>query len=153
MTSHEGSNGWRVGTGRLAARTVLAAFYAAAGIVHLVQPGPFVSITPFWVPGPETIVALTGIAEIAGAIALIQPFSLRLRRAAGWSLAAYALCVWPANFNHMTIDLAKADGGLGLAYHLPRLAAQPLIIWLALWAGEVTNWPWRRPVSPAPPDH
>ena len=54
--------------------------------------------------------------------------------AAGWGLAAYALCVWPANFNHMFLELARSDGGLGLAYHLPRLAAQPLLIWLTLWA-------------------
>jgi uncharacterized membrane protein len=59
-------------------------------------------------------------------------------------LALYALCVWPANFQHLTLDLARPDGGLGLGYHVPRLLAQPLIIWLALWAGEVTEWPFAR---------
>ena len=44
----------------------------------------------------------------------------------------------------MLIDLARVDGGgLPLAYHLPRLAAQPLIVWAALWAGGVTDWPLR----------
>lgn len=130
-------------TGRALLRWLLAAFYAAAGGVHLVSPGPFVSITPHWVPQPELVVALTGIAEILGAVGLVQGVSVSLRRAAAWGLAAYALCVWPANFNHMAIDMASSDGGLGLAYHVPRLAAQPLLIWLALWVGEVTGWPVR----------
>jgi hypothetical protein len=44
----------------------------------------------------------------------------------------------------MTLDLARAGGRLGLTYHLPRLAAQPLLIWLALWASGATDWPFRR---------
>ena len=118
------------------ARWGLALFYGLAGILHLILPRPFVSIVPGWVPAPELVVALTGLAEIAGAVGLVQSCSLVLRRAAGWGLAAYAFCVWPANFNHMLIDLARPDRGLGLAYHLPRLAAQPLLIWLALWASS-----------------
>src|SRR5690606_40580126 len=58
-------------------------------------------------------------------------------------LALYALCVWPANVNHMLMDLAAPDGGWGLAYHGPRMLAQPLVIWLALWCGDVTDWPFR----------
>lgn len=130
--------------GRPLSRWLLALFYAVAGIFHLALPHPFVRITPRWVPAPDLVVALTGIAELAGAIALLQSRSPPLRRAAGLGLAAYALCVWPANFNHLALDLARPDGGLGLAYHLPRLAAQPPLVWLALWAGEVINWPFRR---------
>lgn len=115
------------------ARWGLALFYGLAGVLHLILPRPFVSIVPDWVPAPEVVVALTGLAEIAGAVGLVQSRSPALRRAAGWGLAAYAICVWPANFNHMLIDLARPDHGLGLAYHVPRLAAQPLLIWLALW--------------------
>jgi uncharacterized membrane protein len=115
---------------------MLALFYGVAGAFHLALPQPFVSIVPPWVPAPALIVALTGLAELAGAAGLVQGRSSRLRRAAGWGLAAYALCVWPANFRHMALDLARPDGGLGLAYHIPRLAAQPLLIWLALWASN-----------------
>ena len=130
-------------TWRDLARWLLAFAYAAAGILHLISPAPFVAITPDWVPAPELVVTLTGLAEVWGAIGLVQPFSLGMRNAAGWALAAYALCVWPANFNHMVIDLASSDGGLGLVYHLPRLAAQPVIIWLALWASGAIDWPWK----------
>lgn len=117
-------------------RWVLAAFYFAAGVIHLVNPAPFLTIMPGWVPAPEAVVLWTGVAEILGALGLVQPWSLPLRRAAGWGLAAYALCVWPANINHFALDMAREGGGLGLAYHVPRMVAQPAIIWLALWLGE-----------------
>lgn len=124
-------------------RWLLAAFYLAAGVIHLAHPAPFLAIMPGWVPAPGAVVLWTGVAEILGSIGLVQGFSLRLRRAAGWGLALYALCVWPANVNHFALDMARADRGLGLAYHVPRMIAQPVIIWLALWVGEC--WPLRRP--------
>ncbi len=126
---------------RTALRWLLALFYGAAGYFHLANPAPFLTIMPPWVPAPELVVTLTGLAELAGAAGLIQPWSLALRRAAGWGLAIYALCVWPANVQHLLNDLARPDGGLGLGYHVPRLAAQPLLIWLALWVSGATNWP------------
>ena len=124
-------------------RWVLAAFYAAAGYLHLVRPEPFLSIMPSWVPAPEAVVLWTGIAELLGAAGLIQPWSKKLRQAAGIGLALYALCVWPANINHFAMDMAREDGGAGLAYHIPRMIAQPLIIWLSLWASGATDWPFR----------
>ena len=128
---------------RSALRWLLALSYLAAGLLHLGIPRPFIQITPDWVPMKSAVIALTGLAEIAGAIALAQGWSMRLRRAGGIGLALYAVCVYPANVNHMLLDLAKADDGLGLAYHIPRLLAQPLIVWAALWAGEVVKWPFR----------
>jgi uncharacterized membrane protein len=121
---------------RAVLRCLLAVFYFAAGVIHIVNPAPFLTIMPAWVPAPEAVVLWTGVAEILGAIGLAQPFSGKLRQWAAWGLAAYALCVWPANINHFALDMAKADGGLGLAYHVPRMIAQPAIIWLALWVGE-----------------
>ena len=128
---------------RLALRWVLALFYAVAGYFHLASPAPFLKIMPDAVPWPEAVVLWTGIAELAGAAGLIQPWSPALKRAAGIGLALYALCVWPANINHMIMDMARADGGFGLAYHIPRMVAQPVIIWLALWVSGTTDWPFR----------
>ncbi|QUL37906.1 DoxX family protein [Erythrobacter sp. JK5] len=122
-------------------RILLAVFYALAGYAHIATPEPFLMITPHWVPMPEAVVFWTGIAELAGAAALLQPFSERLRQAGGIGLALYALCVWPANINHFAMDMARADGGLGLAYHVPRMIAQPILIWLALWVGGVMKRP------------
>ncbi len=122
-------------------RPGLAVFYAFAGYMHIARPEPFLSIMPVAVPFPEAVIFWTGIAEILGAVAILQPFSRTLRQAGGIGLALYALCVWPANINHFILDMAREDGGLGLIYHVPRMIAQPVIIWLALWVGELPM-PW-----------
>lgn len=124
-------------------RIVLATLYLLAGVLHVMRPHPFLMITPDWVPFPATVIALTGIAEIAGAVGLAQPLSPALRRAAGIGLALYAVCVFPANINHFAMDMARPDHGLGLGYHLPRMVLQPILTWLALWTGGVTDWPFR----------
>ncbi|RZJ98547.1 MAG: hypothetical protein EON88_00445 [Brevundimonas sp.] len=128
-------------TPRLIARWVLAAAYLAAGLLHLLAPGPFLTITPDWVPFPAEVIRLTGVAEIAGAGGLMVP---RLRTAAGWGLAAYAVCVFPANIKHAIDSLGQAHPMLGWSYHAPRLLLQPVIVWWALWASGVTDWPFRR---------
>lgn len=133
---------------RTVLRWLLAVFYGYAGYAHIASPAPFLQIMPPMVPWPEQVVLWTGVAEIMGALALAQPFSLPLRKAGAIGLALYALCVWPANINHMMMDIASPDGGFGLAYHIPRMIAQPLIIWLALWTGGVwtggvVKWPFR----------
>ncbi|MEC7931037.1 MAG: DoxX family protein [Pseudomonadota bacterium] len=129
------------GRGRRIALFVLATAYALAGVAHLTRPSGFVAITPGWVPAPAIVVALTGVAELAGAAGLlIRP----LRRAAGIGLALYALCVWPANFNHALNDIPLGGTHLSWWYHGPRLALQPLLIWLPLWASGVIDWPWRK---------
>lgn len=132
---------------RTGLRWLLALFYLFAGVAHLRSPDGFLAITPGWVSFPEAVVALTGVAEIAGAIGLLIPRStIRWARpAAGIGLALYALCVWPANFNHALNNIAlPGSEPLSWWYHGPRLAAQPLIIWLALWVGEATDWPFRK---------
>lgn len=113
----------------------------------MTDPAPFLRIVPPFVPSPAVVVLWTGVAELAGAVALAQPWLASLRRAAGAALALYALCVWPANINHFMLDMARPDHGWGLAYHIPRMFAQPLLIWLALWTGGATDWPWRRHAS------
>lgn len=122
-------------------RIILAIFYFAAGIAHLRSPAGFITITPDWVPFPEFVVLMTGIAEIVGAVGLFIP---RFRKAAGVGLALYAVCVWPANFNHALNDIMIGGVDLGWSYHGPRLAFQPVLIWLALWVGEVIDWPFRK---------
>lgn len=126
---------------RRLARLVLALAYAAVGGVHLKSPDGFLPIMPDWVPFPREVVLATGVAEIAGAIGLLIP---RLRIAAAWGLAAYALCVFPANIKHAVEAIAINGEVLGWGYHGPRLLAQPLIIWWALWAGGVIDWPFGR---------
>lgn len=129
---------------RTAIRWFLVVAYFAAGVLHILVPEPFLGIMPDLVPLPEQVVLLTGIAEIVGAVGLAQGASARVQRAAAIGLALYALCVWPANIQHMFDDLARRDSGLGLAYHIPRMIAQPIIIWAALWCARVIDWPFVR---------
>lgn len=115
---------------RRVARWLLAVCYLLVGIAHLRSPDFFMAVMPDWVPWPRETILATGLAEIAGAIGLL---TRRWRVAAGWALAAYAVCVFPANIKHALDDFGSGTG-LGWWYHGPRLAAQPLIIWWALWA-------------------
>jgi uncharacterized membrane protein len=122
-------------------RWLMAAFYLAAGLLHLARPDSFLPIVPGWVPAPREVILLTGLAEIAGAIGLLVP---RLRRAAGIGLALYALCVFPANIKHAFQGIALEALPSSWWYHGPRLALQPVLVWWALYAGGVIDWPWRR---------
>jgi uncharacterized membrane protein len=125
---------------RAAMRWLIAAFFAAAGIAHLIAPEKLLSITPDWVPFAPTVIYVTGLCELAGAIALV---TRPLRRYAGIALALYTLCVWPANIKHAVegIDLAGVPSSWW--YHAPRLAFQPVIIWWALFSAGVIDWPTR----------
>ncbi|MBA4047522.1 MAG: hypothetical protein C0476_03160 [Sphingomonas sp.] len=126
---------------------MLALAYAMAGVAHLRAPAGFLAITPDWVPAPTLVIAVTGWCELAGAVGLLLP---RLRWWAGVALAVYAVGVFPANIKH-AVDAVPIGGVvLGPAYHIPRLFLQPVLVWWALWAGEVTDWPWRRRPRVAP---
>jgi uncharacterized membrane protein len=124
---------WRIKKWHAAGRWLLAALYIVAGCAHMLLPRPFLRIMPHWVPAPETVIAATGICEIAGAIGIIIPAT---RRFAGVMLALYAVCVFPANIQHAIDDLSSGTG-LPIWYHGPRLLLQPLIVWWALIAGQV----------------
>jgi uncharacterized membrane protein len=124
---------------KTAFRYILALIYLIAGIAHLRSPSGFLQITPNWVPEPAFVIAVTGICEIAGAVALA--FIARLRKAAGWGLAAYAVCVFPANINHAMNDIAIGGSHMTWWYHGPRLLFQPLFVYWALYVADITNWP------------
>jgi uncharacterized membrane protein len=120
-------------------------FYVAAGIVHLATPGSFLPVMPDWVPFPRETILFTGICELAGAIGLMVP---RTRWWAGAMLALYAVCVFPVNIKH-ALDGPPIPGlSNQLWYHVPRLALQPVLVWWALYAGGVVDWPFGRRRSP-----
>lgn len=126
---------------RTGLRWILAAVYFTVGVIHLRSPEAFLPIVPGWVPMPRTVVLLTGIAEILGAIGLLLP---RLRWLAGVMLAAYAVAVFPANIKHALEGVRVGGEVLGWGYHGPRLAFQPVFVWWALFAASVIDWPFKR---------
>lgn len=131
----------RHATLRVVMRWAMAVFYVAAGIAHLAAPDKLLAITPSWVPLAPQVIFVTGVCELAGAVTLV---TRPLRRWAGFALAAYAICVWPANFKHAIegIDLPYISNSW--LYHGPRLAFQPVLVWWALFSAEIIDWPWRR---------
>ena len=126
---------------RFLMRVILAAFYLLAGIVHIRAPGGFLKIVPPFVPWPETVVFLTGLCEIAGAVGLFIP---ALRKAAGWGLVAYAVCVFPANIYQAIYMIPVPPLPNSWWYHGPRMVLQPIIIWWTLYASHITSWPFQR---------
>lgn len=42
----------------------------------------------------------------------------------------------------LATGVCELAGALGLL--IPRLALQPVLVWLALWVSGVTDWPFRR---------
>ena len=133
-------------------RRAMIGVYGGIGVVHLVATEGFLPIMPDWVPEPRLVVIVTGLCEIAGALALM---TARLRRLAGVMFALYAVCVFPANLKHALdhVDLPPIPDTWW--YHGPRLLMQPVMVWWALYAVHVVDWPFRRrgPVGAARQDH
>jgi uncharacterized membrane protein len=75
-------------------RWLAAIFFVVAGTFHFLKPEMYLQVMPPYFPAPEMLVAVSGVAEIAGGIGLLlRPW----RRTAGWGLIALLLAVFPAN--------------------------------------------------------
>ena len=74
-------------------RLSLAGFFSLAGTMHFVSPRGYEAMVPPGLPAREVVV-VSGIAEIAGGIAVLHP---RARRLSRWWLLALLLAVFPAN--------------------------------------------------------
>ena len=103
-------------------RTILryiAAFgFIIAGALHFIAPGQYKKIIPPQFPAPAALVAISGVAEIAGGIGLLIP---TLRKAAVWGLIALLIAVFPANI-YMATSHEK----------IPNLHIPPWLLWLRL---------------------
>lgn len=73
---------------------LLAAFWVLAGTNHFAMPKAYESIVPDWLPAHRELVIWSGVAEIAGGIAVVPS---RTRRLARWWLLAVLAAVYPAN--------------------------------------------------------
>jgi uncharacterized membrane protein len=108
---------------------LLAAFFAAAGMLHFLRPRMYVEIVPDFLPAQHEIVLASGAAELAGAALVVFP---RTRRIGGIWLAATLVAVFPANVN-MALHPDRYDA-LAPALLWARLPLQGLLIWWALRA-------------------
>jgi uncharacterized membrane protein len=116
-------------------RTALAAFFSFSGILHFARPKPYEAIVPPPLPKKEAV-AISGVAEMVGAVAILHPTT---RQAGRWWLLALLLAIFPANI-WMAVSPEKVPG-LNLE-RMPRwllwarLPLQPLAM---LWVWRATE--------------
>jgi uncharacterized membrane protein len=110
----------------------LGAFFIAAGINHFVMPRAYQQIVPPRLRGDAAgVVAISGVAELAGGVAvLVKP----TRRAAGLGLIALLAAVFPANL-YMARTPERFQRMPRWALYA-RLPLQPLMMW---WAWTATR--------------
>ncbi|MEI8259658.1 MAG: DoxX family membrane protein [Deltaproteobacteria bacterium] len=115
---------------KTALRMILAVAMMAIGVLHLVDPGPFVGIVPAALPAPVVLVYVSGIFEIAGGLGLLLA---RTRRAAAWGLVALYVAVFPANINMAVNHLRLGSTPVSPALAWGRLPLQIVFIAWAWW--------------------
>ncbi len=103
-----------------ALRKLAGPFFIGAGTLHFVKPEPYRAIMPPYIPAPDAMVALSGVAEAVGGAGLLLPSS---RRWATWWLVATLVAIFPANV-HMALHPERYEqhvpgGRLGLYLRLP----------------------------------
>jgi uncharacterized membrane protein len=123
-----------------------AAFFVGAGVLHFVRPETYRQTVPPGFGDPATAVLLSGVAEIAGGLALLSTGGRRVGR---WGLLALLVAVFPAN-----VYMAVAPDQAGVAV-VPgwllwvRLPLQPVLGW---WVWRVTRPPGVRAGARRPED-
>lgn len=112
-------------------RIALAAMFLLTGAAHF---GAFredlVRMVPPWLPDPEFMVTLTGVAEITGAIGLLVP---RIAPLAALALATLLVAMFPANVHAANAGLT-IDGAAVLGV-VPRGLLQLVFLASAIAAG------------------
>jgi uncharacterized membrane protein len=106
-------------------------WFTIGGIAHFAMPDSFARIVPPALPYPLTIVYISGVFELAGAIGLLIP---RLRPLAGAGLALLTVCVTPANvYMWQHADLFPSVPPVLLLLRLP---LQAVLVWLIVWGTD-----------------
>jgi uncharacterized membrane protein len=119
-------------------RASLAAMFVFTGTAHFYATDIFVESIPSFLPLRTEAVLLSGVAEIAGAIALLVP---QLRRVSGIGLALLLLAVFPANINVAVNNLQLQLFPTEATAQWIRLLVQPILIGLVLWSTETEREP------------
>ena len=109
------------------AQRIIGLAFLGAGVNHFLLPRPYRRIVPPGLGDPDRLVAISGVAEVAGGVGVLLP---RTRRLAGLGLLALLVAVFPAN-----VHMARNPGSFR---RIPRwalyarLPLQPLMMW-SVW--------------------
>jgi uncharacterized membrane protein len=113
-------------------RRLLAASFVGSGVNHFVMPRAYEQIVPPSLrDGARQIVAVSGVAEVLGGLAVLPS---RTRRAAGGGLVLLLAAIFPAN-----LYMARSPERF---HKIPRwalyarLPLQPMMMW---WAWRATR--------------
>jgi uncharacterized membrane protein len=113
---------------RTVALWMTALFFMAAGLNHFLNPAPYLSMMPPYLPYPDALNIISGAAEILGGAGILLP---PIRVWAGWGIVLLLVAVFPANLN---VALHGWKGYNIAAWLLwARLPFQPLLIALVYW--------------------
>ena len=112
----------------------LAGVLGAAGVLHLLAPGPYDQLIPKRLGAPRPWVYGSGVAEIACAAALVVP---RTRRLGALASAALFLGVFPGNVT-MAARAVRSPRASGRTKVLT-VARLPLQVPLVAWALDVAG--------------
>jgi uncharacterized membrane protein len=113
-------------------RLLLGLAFIGAGVNHFVMPNAYERIVPPSMKGQaRSLVAVSGVAEVAGGLGVLLPWT---RRLAGLSLIALLAAVFPANlYMARTPEEFRKIPRWALYGRLP---LQPLMMW---WAWRATR--------------
>jgi uncharacterized membrane protein len=112
-------------------RLALGGAFIGAGVNHFIMPRTYEKIVPPGMGDARTLVAVSGVAEIAGGVGvLLSP----TRRMAGLGLIALLAAVFPANL-FMARNPERFPKIPRVALYA-RLPLQPLAMW---WTWRVTR--------------
>ncbi len=113
---------------KIVTKIIFAVFFIVAGFNHFIDPAFYLRIVPPYLPWPQVLVVVSGIAEIVLGVGLLIP---RLSRLAAWGLIGLLIAVFPANIHMATHpDLYPT---IPTALLWLRLPLQGLLIIWAYW--------------------
>jgi uncharacterized membrane protein len=110
-------------------RLILAAFFVAAGINHFLNPALYYAIIPPSLPAPDTLITVSGCAEIGLGLLVLWA---RFMEQARYGLTALLIAVFPANI-YMALRPEKYPAFPKWLLYI-RLPGQLLLIAWVWWA-------------------
>ena len=113
-----------------AGRLGVTLVFGLTGVAHFALAEPISRMLPPWVPGRIPLVYVTGVIELAAALAVLHP---RLRRLVAWGLIVMLVLFLPVNVYAalQRIPLGGHEGGS--LYLLVRVPLQALLIAWIWW--------------------
>ena len=116
----------------------IALVFGFTGVGHFILTEPMAEMLPPWVPLRIPLVYVTGVLEIAAAVAVLIP---RLRMVVGWGLIVMLILFLPVNVYAALNRIEMGGHEWGPIYLLVRVPVQCILI----------GWTWWFAVRPSAP--